>query len=420
MYSHLRENKVFERITALHKNKIENHKEAEALDRELTRACEHGENRCKRRRMDYWDLSIHKLKRNLSIWCQYLRRKRRNLSTAALTTSALNLGLVFDITTEDKIMTTIKKLREEIKEHYKESATKRDAYLLEIANIAEDLDDNQKANALRNIKRQEQQNRAYRSLKFQRGRGMQTQSINRLQVPKSWPTSDSDDIGHLQDPKMVNQKDDNDWREINCPKEIEFMLRMRNQRHFGQAESDKTPFTTEAMKQKFNWNATTNEAELVLEGDYNDEDISITTKMLLDNMTRVTELDELTATVTRKELKGKFLAWRESTSTSPSGRHLGHYKVLFSTIDHRLHEGERTKYRSFQDEIADCYVIMLNYAINYNYSYKRWKQIINMMIYKETGNVKIHRLQVIHIYEADLNLLLGLKWKDSMQKAQKD
>ena len=102
--------------------------------------------------MDYWDLSIHELKRNLSIWCQYLRQKRRNLSTAALTTRALTLGLVFDITTEDKIMTTIKKLREEIKEHYKESATKRDAYLLEIANIAEDLDDHQKANALRNIK----------------------------------------------------------------------------------------------------------------------------------------------------------------------------------------------------------------------------------------------------------------------------
>ena len=62
------------------------------------------------------------------------------------------------------------------------------------------------------------------------------------------------------------------------------------------------------MKHKFNWNATTSETELVLKGEYNDEDISITTKMLLDNMTRVTEVVELTATVTRKELKRKFLA----------------------------------------------------------------------------------------------------------------
>ena len=32
------------------------------------------------------------------------------------------------------------------------------------------------------------------------------------------------------------------------------------------------------------------------------------------------------------------------------------------------------------------------------------------MIHKEIGNVKIHRLQVIHLYEADMGLLRGVKW----------
>jgi hypothetical protein len=36
---------------------------------------------------------------------------------------------------------------------------------------------------------------------------------------------------------------------------------------------------------------------------------------------------------------------------------------------------------------------------------------------KERGNHKIHRLQVIHIYDADYNLLLCIKWQQAAQQA---
>jgi hypothetical protein len=39
------------------------------------------------------------------------------------------------------------------------------------------------------------------------------------------------------------------------------------------------------------------------------------------------------------------------------------------------------------------------------------------MIQKEPGNTKIHRLRVIHIYEADFNGLLGVKWRELMHDA---
>ena len=39
------------------------------------------------------------------------------------------------------------------------------------------------------------------------------------------------------------------------------------------------------------------------------------------------------------------------------------------------------------------------------------------MILKEENNVKIHRLRVIHLYEADLNFLLGLKWREAIHLA---
>jgi hypothetical protein len=40
-----------------------------------------------------------------------------------------------------------------------------------------------------------------------------------------------------------------------------------------------------------------------------------------------------------------------------------------------------------------------------------------MMIYKEPGNAKIHQLRVIHLYKADLSLLLGIKWRLGMHNA---
>ena len=61
---------------------------------------------------------------------------------------------------------------------------------------------------------------------------------------------------------------------------------------------------------------------------------------------------------------------------------------------------------------------MINYAIRHNYLYKRWKQILNFMIYKEQCNVKIHWLQVIHIYEADYDFLIGVVGREAIQHAQ--
>jgi hypothetical protein len=59
-------------------------------------------------------------------------------------------------------------------------------------------------------------------------------------------------------------------------------------------------------------------------------------------MTGVTEAEETPPTfLTMKEFTGKFRVWRESTSTSPSGRHLGQYKALVACIDRSLDDGKR-------------------------------------------------------------------------------
>jgi hypothetical protein len=42
------------------------------------------------------------------------------------------------------------------------------------------------------------------------------------------------------------------------------------------------------------------------------------------------------------------------------------------------------------------------------------------MIQKDRGNTKIHRLRVIHLYEADYNFLLGFKWRQLLHHGKKN
>ena len=244
----------------------------------------------------------------------------------------------------------------------------------------------------------------------------------RLEVPSSWPLmSDYDESidYNLTDPKSLDPTDKSLWKEVNCPKEIEFYLRLRNQRHFGQARE--TPFCQPSMSRKFNWSATTEAAELVLEGNYEDAELTDIQRMFLDNMKRVAS-EEISSSkyLNADSFTKKMKSWKEKTSTSPSGRHLGHYKTLVSTIDRSLEKGKITDLKLIQTDILKCYVGLINYCVHHRYCLQRWKTIVNMMIYKEPGNVKIHRLRVIHLYEADQSTLWGEKWGKCLRKAVSD
>jgi hypothetical protein len=39
---------------------------------------------------------------------------------------------------------------------------------------------------------------------------------------------------------------------------------------------------------------------------------------------------------------------------------------------------------------------------------KRWTKVVNIMIYKSPGCIKLEKLCIIHLFEADFNLIIGL------------
>ena len=177
-------------------------------------------------------------------------------------------------------------------------------------NLAKELNDKEKAKAIANICQAENKCHSWARLSSLQSCGVRQQQIYQVLIPDDWPDADIEDEEkiELSVPKKFDKKWKNDlskWKTIKVPTEIEFYLRLRNQRHFGQAKSYGTPFTTDRLKAKFNWSASTTEAELVLAGEYSDDGLTNVQQLFLNKMKRVTEPDLFPWKITKKHIQSK-------------------------------------------------------------------------------------------------------------------
>ena len=113
----------------------------------------------------------------------------------------------------------------------------------------------------------------------------------------------------------------------------------------------------------------------------------------------------------------KYKIWPESTTTSPSGRHLGHYRALLPNLPTNTKSSQQS-IETQRQELSTMHHSMIDYSLCNGYSFRRWQKVVNVMLEKEPGNPKIHRLRVIHQYEADYNLILGVKWRELMHHCE--
>ena len=107
----------------------------------------------------------------------------------------------------------------------------------------------------------------------------------------------------------------------------------------------------------------------------------------------VSDRPDIPCEITSDDVVRGFRSWKESTSTSPSGRHLGLYKAA---IQHST--------------LLSCLVKFMNIAIKSGISIPRWSNAVNVLIEKDNGQPRINRLRIIHLFEADLNFFLKLQW----------
>lgn len=136
-------------------------------------------------------------------------------------------------------------------------------------------------------------------------------------------------INHIKVP-APNTGDEQQYYSITANSMMQKVMRKRNIRHFGQAKD--TPLATTEIQNLIGWDTNTEAATDILEGTAkvgsitNDEHARL---FLHQCKRRHTEVPFKLIPKKMMKMMDKYKHWKEGTSTSPSGQHLGHFYTLF-------------------------------------------------------------------------------------------
>jgi hypothetical protein len=85
--------------------------------------------------------------------------------------------------------------------------------------------------------------------------------------------------------------------------------------------------------------------------------------------------------ITEDDVTYGFKKWKETTSSSPSGRHLGHYKTIIK-----------------DSLLLNCLTLSLQVTVQSGVTFRGWCNAVNILIEKDPGKPKITRLHIIHLF----------------------
>jgi hypothetical protein len=186
---------------------------------------------------------------------------------------------------------------------------------------------------------------------------------------------------------------------VNYPKEIEDHLIHRNRKHYAQAEN--TAMAHHFIREKMGVSGTSEFCNQLLAGTANLPNLPATLQAIFRQLHRSHPVD-ISELIDYDDFKDVLHKWKETTSTSPSGRHLGHYISLLKRI--RDDTDETAK------KILELHHTMLQIAQLRCKPFTRWKVETEVMLEKGKGDPKIDHLQIICLYEADYNIFLKRMW----------
>jgi hypothetical protein len=415
-YSHCSENNLFTNLSTLIQSGHRDDNAIEIFDQLIGAAGAHAEKQCKKKRRPWWSQELHEHRQ----WMSMLRRMESGFTngfnlTQAVTARMQEHGFVQDVPqTIYECRAKIRDATSTLHEILTKARSHRETEQTARAELYDESGRKSQARIQTEMKHKERAAAMFRTFKAIRGQTTDSRGITQLEVPTSWPAAGTpiESIGTLPDPKKSS-----DWRLITLPEEIVYYLLLRNRFHFGQAEG--TPFTTAPFRHEIDWEASSATAEMILEGTWTNDELDDVMQLLMSHCKKVTALDTQPDFITVAEFESKFKIWNERTTTSPSGRHLGYYKAIVKQKWKDSEDPDDVELESKRTALVQAHVHLINYALSHGYALQRWKTVVNIMIFKEPGNHKIHRLRVIHLYEADYNFILGTQWRKLLQQADR-
>jgi len=198
-----------------------------------------------------------------------------------------------------------------------------------------------------------------------------------------------------------NWKHINQWEQLDNVTVIEDIMLKCMQKHFQQAHG--TPLTSTHWKKKLQ---NQDFVEKIRKGDLSE--LEGEAEPIVEYFQ---EIHNDASTAQANPIEYSFEQWKsyiqnvkEKTSTSPSGRHYGHWKTILMyapSIFAKLYD---------ITSIAMAHEIML----------ERWKKTVTILIEKHPGKPYVHRTRPLHIVEPEVNAIAKLVWaKKLMQAAER-
>lgn len=406
---YLAEHKCYERMSTLNLS-TDNHVEAEKLDRDITAAMLHGDQKCKTFNRHPWSPELHRVVTSLHIMKLFATQltTRRDMTRAI---QQKQQELTERILPPLSIEETKRRLREFQKDLRNIVISKKAQRKTRLADrmtaftiSMEGKMSTEKAEGM--FKRAQETKSMFQNLPTTKAKG--TGGLTAIKLPAGGELVQSANTGNLDDSHQ--------WMTVNDPTIIEQQLLRRNQLHFRQA--DRTPLATRKAEDEITFAATSETADRLLQGTEEVERLTAD-KWAQDILRSCKEkIPEVESDLTVIGIKKKFRMWRVTTSTSPSNRHLDHYHALMNPDGLDETKPHKRHMKTVRENIWKMHFEILQYAVSNGHCFERWQQVVNTLIEKDQGDPKIHRLRVIHLMEADYSLLMGHYFRKVMHTSE--
>ena len=299
-----------------------------------------------------------------------------------------------------------RKARSEYKAVLSQSASYREQFLLQQAEYMAECRDTHTYTEYNNLLRYEKLRNSFSKIK-RCLKGTFSGSLSSVLIPAreeyppgllSQPDFSHYDIDHMWNLiQPQNGKNIKSWERISEGPHLEALLLQWMGKH--NAQASESPLASSLWQSKLD---DPNVRDSILSGSFHDDTLPPEVNEFLASFSSNNPSPAVTFTYSFHRFCSYIKKTKEKIASSPSGRHLGHYKSLL-----------RMKKKKLLHAIFDLMSLSMEYSIIID----RFLGVALTLLEKDEGSPKIHRLRPIALVETELNCIAKAHWAQDMMSS---